>query len=214
MSQYVISNINNYNKDLTSTYEDCIIAFKNTIYKYFLHYSLITQEKTLCFDVNTLMIGINTIESIFSILLLKTKNLNLVVQNSENTIFYFFEFIEQMTRPRTELQSLLNLTIVDAKLFVYKKTIFDLEGKKTNLSKEENDILNKFKQFTLVYKKFLSIILSRKKINEIIDEFDTLDSYVNTHFTNDSMNECLDLDISTVDMDNLFDILSLFNKQT
>ena len=182
MSQFSISNIENYNKSLTSTYEDCIVAFKNTIYKYFLHYSLINQEKTLTFDVDTLIVGINTIECIFSMLLLKTKNLNLVVQNSENTIFYFFEFIEQMKRPRTELQSLLNLTTMDAKLFVFKKTIFDLQVKKTTYTKEENEIFCKFKEFVLVYKKFLTVILVAKNVNEIIDEFDELNSYIKKVF--------------------------------
>ena len=144
MSEFVISNIENYNRHLSSTYHECVIAFKNTIYKYFLHYSLIVQEKNIVFDVNTLMVGINTIECIFSMLLLKTKNLKLVIQNSENTIFYFFEFIEQMNSPRTELQSLLNLTIMDAKMFVYKKTIFDLNIIKTPLSVEENECFCKF----------------------------------------------------------------------
>ena len=207
MSEFSISNIENYNKSLSSTYEDCVNAFKNTIYKYFLHYSLITQEKTLTFDVETLMIGINTIECIFTMLLLKTKNLSLVVQNSENTIFYFFEFIEQMNRPRTELQSLLNLTIMDAKLFVYKKTIFDLQVKKATLNKEENDVLCKFKHFTLAYKKFLNIIIVTKNINEIIDEFDNLDSYINTNITSKSLDQFLSIDISTVNKENLSEIL-------
>tara|TARA_X000000368_G_C22959794_1_gene680459 strand:+ start:697 stop:1134 length:438 start_codon:yes stop_codon:yes gene_type:complete len=140
-------------------------------------------------------------------LLLKTKNLGLVVQNSENTIFYFIEFIEQMNRPRTELQSLLNLTIMDAKLFVYKKTIFDLQVKKATLNKEENDVLCKFKQFTLAYKKFLNIIIVTKNINEIIDEFDKLDSYINSNITSKSLDEFLAIDISTVNKENLSEIL-------
>ncbi len=210
MSQFVISDVENYNKQLSSTYEDCIIAFKNTIYKYFLHYSLITQEKNITFDVNTLIVGINTIECIFSMLLIKTKNLSLVVQNSENTIFYFFEFIEQMNRPRTELQSLLNLTIMDAKMFVYKKTIFELQVKKTINSSQENKTLCKFKEFTLIYKKFLSLILVAKKVNEIIDEFDKLDSYVNSNLTSETIDNCLAIDISTVNNDNLLDVLAVF----
>ena len=207
MSEFSISNIENYNKSLSSTYEECVNAFKNTIYKYFLHYSLISQEKTLTFDDDTLMTGINTIECIFTMLLLKTKNLGLVVQNSENTIFYFIEFIEQMNRPRTELQSLLNLTIMDAKLFVYKKTIFDLQVKKATLNKEENDVLCKFKHFTLAYKKFLNIIIVTKNINEIIDEFDKLDSYINTNITSKSLDQFLSIDISTVNKNNLSEIL-------
>ena len=210
MSQFSISNIENYNKTLASAYEDCIVAFKNTIYKYFLHYSLISQEKSLTFDVDTLIVGINTIECIFSMLLLKTKNLSLVVQNSENTIFYFFEFIEQMKRPRTELQSLLNLTTMDAKLFVYKKTIFDLQVKKTTYTKEENEIFCKFKEFAVVYKKFLTVILVAKNVNEIIDEFDELNSYIKKVFIKKPIDDCLAIDISTVNKNNLLNILEVF----
>ena len=31
MSQFLISNIQNYEETLHSTYEDCVIAYKNTI---------------------------------------------------------------------------------------------------------------------------------------------------------------------------------------
>ena len=131
-------------------------------------------------------------------LLVKTKNLKLVVQNSENTIFYFFEFVEQMTRPRTELQSLLNLSITDAKLFVYKKTIFDLQVSKTRYNDDEHKLFRKLKHFTLVYKKFISILLVTKTINEIIEEFDILDSYVKRVYLNKSIDECLDIDVLCV----------------
>tara|TARA_B100000482_G_C12557725_1_gene278804 strand:+ start:207 stop:839 length:633 start_codon:yes stop_codon:yes gene_type:complete len=207
MSQFSILDIENYNKKLQSSYEDCVMGFKNTIYKYFLHYSLITQEKTITFDIKTLIMGIETIECIFLILLLKTKNLQLVIQNSENTIFYFFEFIEQMNRPNTELHALLNLTITDAKLFVYKKTLFDIQLNKTTNTTLENNIFCKLKQFTLVHKQILTMLLKTKNIKEIIEKYEYFDEYMKSDYTNEQINNCLAIDISDVNNDNLNEIL-------
>ncbi len=208
MSQFLISNIQNYKETLNSTYEDYVIAFKNTIYKYLLHYNLITQEKAITFDLNTLITGIDTIECIFLMLLLKTKNLKLVVQNSENTIFYYFEFVEQINRPRTELHALLNLTIIDAKLFVYKKTIFDMQQKPTILNKKENEILCKLKQFTLVYKEHLALLLKILTIEELIDKFEEYDKYIYTDVTNDDIDKYLSLNASLITKDNLLETLN------
>lgn len=207
MSQFSILDIENYNKKLQSSYEDCVMGFKNTIYKYFLHYSLITQEKTITFDIKTLIMGIETIECIFLMLLLKTKNLQLVIQNSENTIFYFFEFIEQMNRPNTELHALLNLTITDAKLFVYKKTLFDIQLNKTINTTLENNIFCKLKQFTLVHKQILTMLLKTKNIKEIIEKYEYFDEYMKSDYTNEQINNCLAIDISDVTNDNLNEIL-------
>lgn len=207
MSKFLISNLENYNKELPSSYDECVSAFKNTIYKYILHYNLINQEKMLYFDINTLYIGIEMIECVFLMLLLKTKNLQLVIQNSENTIFYFFEFIEQMNRPKTELHALLNLTIHDAKLFVYKKTIYDIQVFKNTLSNEENNIFCRLKKFTLCYKHIINMILKVKTINEIIENFETLDEYMKNDLTDEQIDMCLSIDIENISDNNLYETL-------
>ncbi len=208
MSQFSITKVSNYNKKLQCSYEDCIIGFKNTIYKYFLHYSLITQEKSISFNLTTLIMGIETIECIFLMLLLKTKNLQLVVQNSENTIFYFFEFIEQMSRPHTELHALLNLTLVDAKLFVYKKTLFDIQLTKTTHSLVENDLFCRLKQFTLIHKQILIMLLKTKTISDIIENYEFFDEYMRSDYSDEQIAKCLSIDISNITSDNLIDTLN------
>ena len=120
-----VSNIDNYKQKLTLSPEECISAFKTLLYKYFLHINLLNQEKFAQFSLCTLISGIDTLESIFLMLLLKSKNLPFVIHNSEKSIFYYFEFIEQIKKPNAEIHSLLNLSIVEAKMIINKKILVE-----------------------------------------------------------------------------------------
>jgi len=70
----------------------------------------------------TMFIGMNTIHRVFEYILMKTKNIEKVSYYSKKTYYYYLEYMEQIHS--SNLQQ--NLNQMDAILFVYKKTIFDL----------------------------------------------------------------------------------------
>ena len=169
---YNVSNIDNYKQKLTISPEECISAFKTLLYKYFLHINLLNQEKFAQFSLCTLISGIDTLESIFLMLLLKSKNLPFVIHNSEKSIFYYFEFIEQIKKPNAEIHSLLNLSIVDAKMFIYKKILGEAPITSNNLKDSEIIFYKQLKHFTHTYKTLLNILLTNVTIEELINNIE------------------------------------------
>lgn len=87
-------------------------------------------------NVYTILKGIECITNIFNFLLLYTKNIELVVYHCQQSYFYYIEFIEQI---RNEKNSYLKLSIKDAVLFVYRKTIFKLETTNKNKTSETKE---------------------------------------------------------------------------
>lgn len=69
--------------------------------------------------------GIDTITHVFRLLLLYTKNLPLTYHHCQKSFYYYVEFIGQIG---DDNHSFLQLNSKDASLFVYKKTIFDINN--------------------------------------------------------------------------------------
>ena len=69
--------------------------------------------------------GIETISHVFKIILLYTKNLDLTYYHCQKSFYYYVEFIGQIG---DDNHSFLQLNSKDAALFVYKKTIFDINN--------------------------------------------------------------------------------------
>jgi hypothetical protein len=89
-----------------------------------------------------LLKGINTVLNVFNFLILYTKNIELINIYCEKSYLYYIEFIGQIGH---ESQSYLQLNSKDAILFVYKKTICDInnEYRKTfEIDNIEKDILH------------------------------------------------------------------------
>jgi hypothetical protein len=94
----------------------------------------------------TMFIGMNAIHRVFEYILIKTKNIEKVCYYSKKTYYYYLEYMEQIHS--SNLQQ--NLNQMDAILFVYKKTIFDLYngenedtfGTMTNIIASNGEIMN------------------------------------------------------------------------
>lgn len=72
--------------------------------------------------VSSMYIGMNSLTRVFEYVILKTKNIEKACHYSKKTFYYYLEYMEQINNS-TLCQ---NLNHIDAVLFVYRKTIFDL----------------------------------------------------------------------------------------
>lgn len=84
-----------------------------------------------------LLRGIDVINNVFRMLLIETRNLDLSVFHTQKSFYFYIEFIEQIFQQQ---KTVLNLTSRDAMLFVYKRTIYDLNQdirEKKSLSYDE-----------------------------------------------------------------------------
>lgn len=94
----------------------------------------------------TMFIGMNAIHRVFEYILIKTKNIEKVCYYSKKTYYYYLEYMEQIYSSNLHQ----NLNQMDAMLFVYKKTIFDLYdgenedtfGTMTNIIASNGEIMN------------------------------------------------------------------------
>jgi len=123
-----------------------------------------------------LLKGINTICHVFKILLLYSKNVDLVIHHCEKSFFYYIEFIRQIDE---EGHDLLKLNSTDASYFVFKKTIYEINDdyrKKFTQPEEKTEVnsdkmkITRLNKMIDIYNRLLvmvvhSTILDDKKTN-------------------------------------------------
>jgi hypothetical protein len=154
-----IFNKDNYNKLCA---QDCLFYSRKYVelMNNFLIYGgenfHIQNKQYLCFVVKR---GIETFSHVFKLLLLYTKNIELTSYHCKKAFFYYIEFIGQIG---DDTHSYLQLNSKDAALFVYKKTIFEIDNdyKKAFVEVENEILLFNFLSFVMeLYNKFVLFLI-------------------------------------------------------
>ena len=114
------------NKNLLTTY---IEKIQNVIQEF-----LAEKNK---FNIVYIDNGIKTILHIMFNIFINTKNIDITVYYGKLSITYYIEFLNQINSNNTN--TFINLTLKDAILFVYKKTIFNLNTEYKKRFKSEDD---------------------------------------------------------------------------
>jgi len=158
-----IYNSNNYNDVLPST-SKILASYLEIVNEYIVYTieNIKLKDEMLDYILNR---GLKILKHIFSILLLYTKNLNLVLYHGKKSYLYFVEFIDQIGEDN---HSYLQLTSKDAVLFVYKKTIFEINNEyKTGmkLTDVEKDELKKIGNILDVFNEVIYSIMKGDKEN-------------------------------------------------
>jgi hypothetical protein len=118
---FLLSVENNYNSNLNCGYDDIIKSFCNLI-NFYISYSI---ENMNIKDKGIFFKGIMVVQNIFRIILLYTKNLELAVYNTQQSIYYYIEYISQITDKEDNI--FFNLSIKDAVIYVYTRTIYEIK---------------------------------------------------------------------------------------
>jgi hypothetical protein len=84
--------------------------------------------------------GLKTVTSVFIGLIEYTKNVDLSFNLGKKAFYFYIEFIEQISDAQN---SFLQLTSRDAIMFVYKRTIFDVNKEMVKPSTSDNQIIMK-----------------------------------------------------------------------
>lgn len=165
-SQYTLLNISNFNKKMTSSVEDVLEKYMLVVieYKNFISEKIVMKNKKHFEFIYRR--GLDTISHVFSMILFYTKNLDITYYHSQKSFYFFVEFIEQII----DIQhSFLQLSSRDASVFVYKKTIYEINNeyrKSVENDKDSNaqdlEIINLYIE---IYK--LLVGLTNNQFNEI-----------------------------------------------
>jgi hypothetical protein len=187
----VYTNINNNNNNNSIMAEnhnemDTYMKYVNVINQYLLFGIETIKNQNSEYLKYILIKGLFTISHVFKMLLLFTRNLDLTYYHCQKSYSYYIEFIGQIG---DDAVTYLQLNSKDAALFVYKKTIFDInhEYKKnyyeTKAEEKKNKIISTFID---TYNKLIETELThltceqlRQKNGTIINRIHTVVGHIN-----------------------------------
>ena len=148
-SKYNLQNIINYKSELEYEVPLIIDKYLNIIEEYTDHFYNNIYLHNEIYKDSIFKQGINSLSHIFNHLILNTKNLDITLFNIQKSYIYFIEFIQQICNDNN---TFLQLNSKDATIFIYKKTIYDINlnySKKFPLSTNTESKINLL--FELIY---------------------------------------------------------------
>jgi hypothetical protein len=164
--QYALNNVDNYKPIFDCLLQDILTKFVSVIVEYMRFMSEKISMKNKHYYRFIFERGIETLSHVFINILYFTKNLDLSFYHSQKAYYFYIEFIEQIS---DENVTFLQLSSRDAILFVYKKTIYEInqEYKKTILdpSNEDKATLTAMDFYIAIYKNMLRYIFLDSEFN-------------------------------------------------
>lgn len=136
-----IQDIKNIKAELHKEHvKEYITKYAIIISEFILYNSSKKHYRTLEYNQYVTYQGIQTLFHIYHQLLMYTKNIDLVGYHVQKAYYYYIEFITQINK---EQHSFLQFNIKDAIMFIYKKTIFNLDRQITSIYKtcEEDECI-------------------------------------------------------------------------
>jgi len=172
---YLLYNVSNYKSKIDNSVQEILSKFVCVIIEYM---RFISEKITMKNKKHYMFIferGLETLIHIFSISFYYTKNLELTFYHTQKAYYFYIEFIEQISDDNI---TFLQLTSRDAIMFVYKKTIYDLNNDyKKNIeepNQEEKLILTTVNNYTDIYKIIVQFIINHNEF-----KYDTKNDYIN-----------------------------------
>jgi hypothetical protein len=170
--------ITNYNKSITQKilYDsmNIYIFIAGQCVQYLLKNLKTTNKGYLNFIITR---GLSTLQHIHNMIFMYTKNSNLLQHHLEKGYLYYVEFVSQIGE---DTNSYIKLNSKDATLFVYKKTIYDINQEYRNemkLTKADKRYILKMKTFTDCYN-LLFLNLMELQIDDLVKSSDKLKEYM------------------------------------
>jgi len=143
-------------------------------------FDLVNQSETIK-NLNqpsiTIDIGINVMNRVFEYVIMKVGSINIAYYYSQKSYYYYLEYMEQINN--TDI--LNNLNHIDAVLFIYKKTIFDINNDSDN--NESTESVNSIQNI---------MSLNDELVNDfgkpLLQEFKKISTFIKTVFHFDNTN--------------------------
>ena len=160
-SHFILYNTSNYKEVINNSIPEILNKFVDVILEYMRFISEKIMMKNKPYYRFIFERGLETLIHVFSVIFYYTKNLELTFYHTQKAYYFYIEFIEQISDDNV---TFLQLSSRDAILFVYKKTIFDLNNEyKKNIqepTQEEKTILEIFNSYTYIYKGIILFIIN------------------------------------------------------
>jgi len=163
-SHYSLNNLENYKKTINEPIHNIVEKYYLLVNEYFNFIADNVGFKNIAYTKFIIERGVETITHVFSFLLYYTRNLDVAYFHGQKAFYFYAEFIGQISEDK---HSFLQLSSRDAAMFVYKKTIFELnaEIRKTiePLSADSVEKLDMLNLNTMIFKNFYSYVLEKEQ---------------------------------------------------
>ena len=159
-SQFMLYTISNYKPSIENSISEILKTFIDILIEYirFITDKIIMKNKKYYYFIFER--GLETLIHVFSVIFYYTKNLELTFYHTQKACYFYVEFIEQISDDNV---TFLQLSSRDAILFVYKKTIFDINNEyKKGIQEpisEDKIILSTINLYTNIYKSIVLFII-------------------------------------------------------
>ena len=208
MSNLSLQNVDNYKMEYDAPVAEIFAKYTGLVTVYITQCVESVYMKDIAYFKYIVYKGLETINHVFKFLLLYTKNLSLTSYYTQQSIYYYIEFIGQIG---DDNHSFLQLNSKDATLFVYKKSIFEVD---TSFRKEfaspniNGSITNIIELLLKIYSIHFYSLINDCKL-EVGNNILLLTNYnsFSTKFTQNLLNLTLNKDNNTYN-----DILLLINN--
>jgi len=167
---YSLHNIDNYKKKLLCSIHEITSKYSELLIEYLRFILENIKIKNKVFTKFIIMRGLDTITNVFLNILLYTKNIDITYFHCQKSFYFYVEFVSQISE---DDKMFLQLTSRDATIYVYKKTIFEINNEFKKINEESsNETKEKF-SIVNVY-----VNLYKTYINKIIDNYDDTTSNI------------------------------------
>ena len=199
---YVLYNTDNYKTNITNTLQEIITKFSDIVIEYMRFISEKIKIKNKKHYVFIFERGIETLLHVFTMIFYYTKNLELTGYHCQKAFYFYIEFIEQISDDNI---TFLQLSSRDAIVFVYKKTIYDLNNDHKKimpaLTTDETQTIQIMNSYMNIYKKIAHFIIHQdfnfdnkhEYINSASNKLHSLSILINKNKIKKPYAECINL---------------------
>ena len=221
-NNFSLQNLDNYRKNIDNTTSEITEKYYMLIAEYFKFITENIKVKNSNFAKFIITRGLDTITNVFNSIFYYTKNIDLTYFHCQKSFYFYVEFVGQISEDE---KMFLQLSSRDATLYVYKKTIFEINNEYKNgceSSKLINDQLTIINTYINIYKTIIyKIIQNDNPANNnslYIETFEKICKKINkTNLNNENvvlLNDIMDKFYFLIsDVDYFFDIVQEFTKK-
>jgi len=171
--------------------------------------------------------GLETISNVFNQILYYSKNMDMAFYHGQKAFYFYVEFIEQIT---DDQHTFLQLNSRDASMFVYKKTLFDVnnEFRKNITSYKYTEHFDILYTYTNIMKNVISFLMNnydydysnedkKSYLNNIINKseniFEKINSYKHNKFSFNIILKFIEKLNKNISFEKYIEIIELFIKK-
>ena len=224
-NNFSLQNLDNYRKTIDNTTSEITEKYYMLISEYFKFITENIKVKNTDFSRFIITRGLDTITNVFNNIFYYTKNVDLTYFHCQKSFYFYVEFVGQISEDE---KMFLQLSSRDATTYVYKKTIYEINGeckKNLNANINSNSVNEQYKiinNYINIYKTLVYKIIQNSNLNNnnnfYIEIFEKICKKINkTNLNNENvvlLNNIIDkLYFVISDVDYFFDTTQEFFKK-